>query len=139
MKYVTIAEGDGTVVGRLAENGIEIQRLADNQGNPLSNIIDLIELRYDPVPFGETLSLNKVNIRAPIPRPSRNIFCVGKNYADHAKEFTGSGFDSGNFRTQCRLRRSSFLKSRNVLSPIMNQSKLTDGLVSVSITRVSYV
>ena len=32
---------------------------------------------------------------APIPRPRRNIFCVGKNYAAHAKEFAGSGFDAG--------------------------------------------
>jgi 2-keto-4-pentenoate hydratase/2-oxohepta-3-ene-1,7-dioic acid hydratase in catechol pathway len=31
---------------------------------------------------------------APIPRPHRNIFCVGKNYREHAREFTKSGFDS---------------------------------------------
>ncbi|MBB6306397.1 fumarylacetoacetate hydrolase family protein [Xanthobacter tagetidis] len=34
-------------------------------------------------------------ILAPIPRPPRNIFCVGKNYREHAAEFGGSGFDSG--------------------------------------------
>jgi 2-keto-4-pentenoate hydratase/2-oxohepta-3-ene-1,7-dioic acid hydratase in catechol pathway len=31
---------------------------------------------------------------APIPRPARNIMCVGKNYHEHAREFGGSGFDS---------------------------------------------
>ncbi|WP_243634578.1 fumarylacetoacetate hydrolase family protein [Roseicella frigidaeris] len=31
---------------------------------------------------------------APIPRPPKNIFCVGKNYHEHAKEFAGSGFDA---------------------------------------------
>ena len=31
---------------------------------------------------------------APIPRPTRNIFCVGKNYREHAKEFASSGFDA---------------------------------------------
>jgi 2-keto-4-pentenoate hydratase/2-oxohepta-3-ene-1,7-dioic acid hydratase in catechol pathway len=31
---------------------------------------------------------------APIPRPRRNVFCVGKNYYDHAHEFANSGFDS---------------------------------------------
>ncbi len=31
---------------------------------------------------------------APIPRPARNIFCVGKNYHEHAKEFANSGFDA---------------------------------------------
>lgn len=32
---------------------------------------------------------------APIPKPVRNIFCVGKNYREHAKEFEKSGFDGG--------------------------------------------
>jgi 2-keto-4-pentenoate hydratase/2-oxohepta-3-ene-1,7-dioic acid hydratase in catechol pathway len=31
---------------------------------------------------------------APIPRPRRNIFCVGNNYRDHAREFSQSGFDA---------------------------------------------
>jgi 2-keto-4-pentenoate hydratase/2-oxohepta-3-ene-1,7-dioic acid hydratase in catechol pathway len=35
-----------------------------------------------------------VALEAPIPRPRRNIFCVGKNYHEHAKEFADSGFDS---------------------------------------------
>ncbi len=33
-------------------------------------------------------------ILAPIPRPARNVFCVGKNYHEHAKEFANSGFDA---------------------------------------------
>lgn len=35
-----------------------------------------------------------VSLMAPIPRPRRNILCVGKNYHDHAHEFARSGFDS---------------------------------------------
>ncbi len=31
---------------------------------------------------------------APVPRPPKNVFCVGKNYREHAKEFAGSGFDA---------------------------------------------
>ncbi|WP_395058977.1 fumarylacetoacetate hydrolase family protein [Polaromonas sp.] len=38
--------------------------------------------------------LADVQIIAPIPKPRRNIFCVGKNYFAHAREFAGSGFDS---------------------------------------------
>jgi 2-keto-4-pentenoate hydratase/2-oxohepta-3-ene-1,7-dioic acid hydratase in catechol pathway len=41
-----------------------------------------------PVLTGATLC-------APIPRTPKNIFCVGKNYHEHAKEFAGSGFDGG--------------------------------------------
>lgn len=40
------------------------------------------------------IPLREVRIEAPIPRPIRNIFCVGKNYHEHAKEFASSGFDS---------------------------------------------
>jgi len=40
------------------------------------------------------LSLNAVTLRAPLPQPRRNIFCVGKNYHAHAQEFARSGFDT---------------------------------------------
>jgi 2-keto-4-pentenoate hydratase/2-oxohepta-3-ene-1,7-dioic acid hydratase in catechol pathway len=37
--------------------------------------------------------LADVRLRAPI-RPPNNVMCIGKNYADHAREFAGSGFDA---------------------------------------------
>jgi len=40
------------------------------------------------------MPLREADIEAPIVRPRRNIFCVGKNYHEHAKEFASSGFDS---------------------------------------------
>jgi 2-keto-4-pentenoate hydratase/2-oxohepta-3-ene-1,7-dioic acid hydratase in catechol pathway len=42
-------------------------------------------------PVVDTKGLKRL---APIPRPARNIFCVGKNYHEHAKEFANSGFDA---------------------------------------------
>lgn len=42
----------------------------------------------------EELPLADIHLLAPVPRPRRNIFCVGKNYHDHAREFSRSGFDS---------------------------------------------
>ncbi len=51
--------------------------------------------RGEPLPAqGPALPLDRVRLTAPMPRPRRNIFCVGKNYHAHAKEFAGSGFDS---------------------------------------------
>jgi 2-keto-4-pentenoate hydratase/2-oxohepta-3-ene-1,7-dioic acid hydratase in catechol pathway len=44
--------------------------------------------------LGAAVPLTSVRLTAPIPKPRRNIFCVGKNYHAHAKEFAGSGFDS---------------------------------------------
>ena len=57
----------------------------------------LIELQARGEPLPATLAalkLSEVQLRAPLPRPRRNIFCVGKNYHAHAREFAGSGFDS---------------------------------------------
>ena len=34
----------------------------------------------------ETIPLAQVKLLAPIPRPRKNIFAIGRNYADHAKE-----------------------------------------------------
>lgn len=35
-----------------------------------------------------------VKLLAPIPRPAKNVLCVGKNYHDHAQEFQASGVDA---------------------------------------------
>jgi len=43
---------------------------------------------------GPGIPLSQVQLLAPIPKPRRNLMCVGKNYHDHAHEFTRSGFDS---------------------------------------------
>ncbi|AMO22890.1 fumarylacetoacetate hydrolase family protein [Ramlibacter solisilvae] len=43
---------------------------------------------------GQPVALDTVRLTAPLPRPRRNLFCVGKNYHAHAREFAGSGFDS---------------------------------------------
>jgi len=40
------------------------------------------------------LALDRIKLLAPV-MPRRNIFCVGKNYREHAKEFAGSGFEAG--------------------------------------------
>src|SRR3546814_21021677 len=37
--------------------------------------------------------LDGVRVLAPV-APERNIFCVGKNYREHARAFQQSGFDS---------------------------------------------
>jgi 2-keto-4-pentenoate hydratase/2-oxohepta-3-ene-1,7-dioic acid hydratase in catechol pathway len=41
------------------------------------------------------LPLSEVELIAPIPSPRRNIVCVGKNYREHAREFSQSGFEAG--------------------------------------------
>jgi 2-keto-4-pentenoate hydratase/2-oxohepta-3-ene-1,7-dioic acid hydratase in catechol pathway len=57
-------------------------------------VVDL-QAQGRPMPAtGAPVAIDAIQLTAPIPRPRRNIFCVGKNYHAHAKEFAGSGFDS---------------------------------------------
>jgi 2-keto-4-pentenoate hydratase/2-oxohepta-3-ene-1,7-dioic acid hydratase in catechol pathway len=44
--------------------------------------------RLRPIPVDE------VRIHAPLPRPPKNVMCVGRNYREHATEFSRSGFDA---------------------------------------------
>jgi 2-keto-4-pentenoate hydratase/2-oxohepta-3-ene-1,7-dioic acid hydratase in catechol pathway len=43
----------------------------------------------------QAIAVADIKLLAPIPKPLRNIFCVGKNYTNHAREFSRSGFDAG--------------------------------------------
>jgi len=47
-----------------------------------------------PLPVEAPLPLGEVELAAPIPHPARNLFCVGKNYREHAAEFAASGYDT---------------------------------------------
>ncbi len=62
------------------------------------DLVDLIAQVPSPVQAlgGITAwqSLAGHRLLAPIPSPRRNIFCVGKNYHEHAAEFAHSGFDT---------------------------------------------
>ena len=60
-----------------------------------TGILALIELNGGgPLRALSPIPLARVVLEAPIPRPRRNIFCVGKNYYEHAHEFAKSGFDT---------------------------------------------
>ena len=50
--------------------------------------------RSNLISRGPALKLTEVRLLAPILTPRRNVFCVGKNYKEHAKEFNQSGFDA---------------------------------------------
>jgi 2-keto-4-pentenoate hydratase/2-oxohepta-3-ene-1,7-dioic acid hydratase in catechol pathway len=57
-------------------------------------VIELMANGQALPPTGAPIALAALQLTAPLPRPRRNLFCVGKNYHAHAREFAGSGFDS---------------------------------------------
>jgi 2-keto-4-pentenoate hydratase/2-oxohepta-3-ene-1,7-dioic acid hydratase in catechol pathway len=61
------------------------------------DMVDLIERMPSVSAFGPVdrwQPLAGKRVLAPIVSPRKNIFCVGKNYHEHAKEFSESGFDT---------------------------------------------
>jgi len=65
----------------------------------MNHLIDVYPLMVDQIITAvaqgkHMLDKAYVKLIAPIPAPRRNIFCVGKNYYEHAHEFVKSGFDS---------------------------------------------
>lgn len=50
-----------------------------------------------PRTSSDSVALESCKLLAPV-IPRRNIFCVGKNYRAHAREFSGSGFEAGAVR-----------------------------------------
>lgn len=46
-----------------------------------------------PAAAGAALPLSQVRLLAPLPRPRRNVFCIGLNYRSHAAELAARGFN----------------------------------------------
>ena len=93
MKLATFDWQDGRHVGRVDTEAGTVARFDLSRGHIGSQGVASL-IGRDLPPVAETLPLAEVTLQAPIPRPRRNIFCVGKNYHDHAHEFASSGFDS---------------------------------------------
>ncbi|MEH7383663.1 fumarylacetoacetate hydrolase family protein [Bacillus sp. JJ1533] len=66
---------------------------AISQGKPFLEKVDHLKMWALTHPDADgVFPIEDLTIKAPIPRPSKNILCVGKNYADHAIEM-GSAKD----------------------------------------------
>jgi 2-keto-4-pentenoate hydratase/2-oxohepta-3-ene-1,7-dioic acid hydratase in catechol pathway len=58
-------------------------------------IVELLSAGSALPPLLAALPLSAVTLRAPLPQPRRNIFCVGKNYRAHVQEVARSGLVGG--------------------------------------------
>jgi 2-keto-4-pentenoate hydratase/2-oxohepta-3-ene-1,7-dioic acid hydratase in catechol pathway len=95
MKVATVSVAGERRVGRISEDGTAIAPFDLPLSEAQDGIVALIRRNGAGMP--STLSpipLSQVAMEAPIPMPRRNIFCVGKNYHEHAHEFARSGFDN---------------------------------------------
>jgi len=86
-----------TRIGLVVLQNQKIHEYAGNHNTSEKGVLQILEsqLRGESLPEVIAIhALSNIQILAPIPRPQRNIFCVGKNYFEHAKEFGTSGYDS---------------------------------------------
>lgn len=71
--------GDVTVSG-------DLQSWIEEGDEFLQKVKEIVDWAQDTGEGEFLFDLNDVTLVAPIPRPRKNIFCIGKNYVDHAKE-----------------------------------------------------
>jgi 2-keto-4-pentenoate hydratase/2-oxohepta-3-ene-1,7-dioic acid hydratase in catechol pathway len=100
MKFITYSDQRTMGVGLLIDDATFLDL---TRARVSVDMVDLIE-RYAAIKtwIVENVAaedhirpLSHISVKAPIPAPRRNIFCVGKNYLEHAAEFGLSGFDGG--------------------------------------------
>jgi len=100
MKFVTFARGGAHAVGLWLEGrGVLDLRLAAELAGETLDITDMIsfiaagnpalktarKLMAD-APADAIYPASEVKLLAPIPRPAKNVFCVGRNYMEHVHE-----------------------------------------------------
>lgn len=83
---------DGAVKIALVDDKEETVRFIEPPCKDMTALMTLppTELRLS---LGAPVRLATLDFAPPL-RPTRNVFCVGKNYREHAREFNQSGFDS---------------------------------------------
>ena len=83
-------------VGTISADGREATPLAvrDCARGVLPLIQSVAQGEPMPSPSGARLPVEVIELRAPLPRPLRSIFCVGRNYHAHAKELASTVFST---------------------------------------------
>ncbi|WP_286900169.1 MULTISPECIES: fumarylacetoacetate hydrolase family protein [Achromobacter] len=82
-------------VGLVSDDGLSVAPLALDEAGRQLGAQAVIDLLTAGRPLPDTLAplrLSDVDLRAPLPRPRRNVWCVGRNYHAHAKELSASVF-----------------------------------------------
>jgi 2-keto-4-pentenoate hydratase/2-oxohepta-3-ene-1,7-dioic acid hydratase in catechol pathway len=94
MRIASWSWGGRPYVGLVSPDGQEATPLAaqDAERGALSVIRALVSGQALPPDAGPRLPVSAITLRAPLPRPRRNLFCIGRNYRAHAEELAASVF-----------------------------------------------
>jgi 2-keto-4-pentenoate hydratase/2-oxohepta-3-ene-1,7-dioic acid hydratase in catechol pathway len=81
-------------VGQVSDDLSQIEEFSIDADLSEQGVVGILKAGHESIKRAAKHSISDLILCAPVPKPRRNIFCVGKNYFEHAKEFSGSGFDS---------------------------------------------
>ena len=97
VRLVTFTDATGARVGALDASGAVRDITAADASLPRDMLALIAANRLADIAAAAAKApvVSEARLLAPIPRTPKNIFCVGKNYHEHAREFAGSGFDGG--------------------------------------------
>ena len=100
MKLATYEYQGKRGVGVVSDDARSVQPLGLSQAEAEKGVLTLVQqlAAGKPLPPGEGPAIPLADLRlvAPIPLPQRNIFCVGRNYHEHARELSASVFKDNN-------------------------------------------
>jgi 2-keto-4-pentenoate hydratase/2-oxohepta-3-ene-1,7-dioic acid hydratase in catechol pathway len=92
MKLASVKSAGRCGVGIVAADS---ERVALFDGQDMLGLISAFDdIKRTLRPRGDWMSLESVQLSAPIPTPRRDVICIGKNYRAHAAEFSRSGIDA---------------------------------------------
>jgi 2-keto-4-pentenoate hydratase/2-oxohepta-3-ene-1,7-dioic acid hydratase in catechol pathway len=88
MRLVTYRDGAREAIGALRDDGVvDLSAIAPTMLDLIDGGPPLLARAREHVAQAATVyPLEKVTLLAPIPRPRKNIICLGMNYAEHAYE-----------------------------------------------------
>ena len=94
MRIASWSWGGRHHVGTVSADGREaMPLLVDYAGGAALRLLEALVLGEAlPAASGPRVAVDAITLRAPIPRPRRNLWCVGRNYHSHAQELSGSVF-----------------------------------------------
>ncbi len=100
MRFVTYSIHDKIQVGAIAHDNEYICDINRELGTDFADMnqlisemsdseLELLHAKLNDNNINVKIPMQEVKILAPIPYPKRALFCLGKNYSDHAKEVAG--------------------------------------------------
>jgi 2-keto-4-pentenoate hydratase/2-oxohepta-3-ene-1,7-dioic acid hydratase in catechol pathway len=96
LRIATYRRNGSRELGLVSDDGRSVTPLAlgaeVTERGALSLVEAIVAGTPAPGPAGAPIALADVALEAPLPRPRRNLFCVGRNYRAHAKELSASVF-----------------------------------------------